>query len=233
MKKIIIITSVLVVVAASAVFFMRNTGSDDAGKVVSSPPAHQIYESIRELTSAQLSNYGFGISLLVPGETIIENTWDFRGTARSTERDKPFFGSIKNTCVDFGNAACWRLVSLNLDGTALSLTTDRAAGNTAALDGKTSPEQSASSQQDHQQPRLQKSEEKPKPTPEPQIWHTRTNNVNGRTGPGANFSVAFKIPTSIKLKFIEKRAGWGLFRYSAEGGKEGKIWVSMRLVEPQ
>lgn len=216
----------MIIIISGAFFLNKNREPDEGVNAVPGPLAHQIYDAIRELTTTQLSDYGHAISLLVPGASIVENTWDFRGNARSAERDKPFFGSVENTCLEYGDITCWRLSSLTLDGSALPLVEVASSEDASENGDKKPPEQLTSLQ-----PEIQKQVADIKP--EPQIWRTRTNNVNGRTGPGTNFGIAFKIPSSVDLGFLEERDGWGLFKYDAEGGKEGKIWISMRLVQPR
>jgi hypothetical protein len=224
----------LVIAVSAAVIFKNTIDGDEYVNTVPTPPASQIYDAIRELTTEQFSDYGLAIALLVPGASITENTWDFRGNARTSERDKPFFGTIRNICLEFGDIACWRLSLLNLDGVALPLTSDASLDETINQAANIASGQSEPLQSEIQpQAKPQKPQAKPETKPELQIWRTRTNNVNGRMGPGTEFKIAFKIPDSINLGLIEKRDGWGLFRYDAEGGKEGKIWVSMRLVLPR
>ena len=67
MKKLFLLIFLLLIIVAG-VFFLKNDRSDEENvSTISGPPAHQIYDAIRELTTAQFTDYGMAIALLVPG----------------------------------------------------------------------------------------------------------------------------------------------------------------------
>jgi hypothetical protein len=69
------------------------------------------------------------------------------------------------------------------------------------------------------------------PVEDVEIWHTTSNTVNARMGPGTDYEIAFQMPTSTPLKLMEEQNGWGRFSYSGQDGKSYSVWVAMSLVE--
>lgn len=69
------------------------------------------------------------------------------------------------------------------------------------------------------------------PQEDVKIWHTTSSAVNARMGPGTDFDIAFKMPTSTPLKLMEQQNGWGRFSYSGQDGKVYSVWLAMSLVE--
>lgn len=69
------------------------------------------------------------------------------------------------------------------------------------------------------------------PQEDVKIWHSTSSSVNARMGPGTDFDIAFKMPTSTPLKLMEQKNGWGRFSYSGQDGKVYSVWLAMSLVE--
>ncbi|MDG4720107.1 MULTISPECIES: SH3 domain-containing protein [Thalassospira] len=68
------------------------------------------------------------------------------------------------------------------------------------------------------------------PVEDVKIWHTTSDTVNARMGPGTGYDIAFKMPSSTPLKLMEEQDGWGRFSYSGQDGKVYSVWVAMSLV---
>ena len=71
------------------------------------------------------------------------------------------------------------------------------------------------------------------PPDKPKInrWRAKQNGVNGRTGPGTQFDLAFKIDKSLTLELKRRDGKWGLFSYPAINGETGEIWIYLSLMK--
>ena len=209
---------------------------------VTGPSNSQLYRAITLQMIDIAPQIGAKVSLLVPGNRTpdMKPAWNFRGALKGDSSTKPFYGLINATCDDFVNDQCWSIASLTIDGTLAykrveedmeSLTKSSSDAENVILDNE-----DATSQSSVQSSVMEESVEQPvaevivKPEA---IWHTKTNNVNGRLGPGTKFDIAFKIQKSVKLYLLEEKENWGLFGYKAKNGGDGQIWISLRLVEKQ
>ncbi len=247
MKKLATIFLVLLL-GAGGLFFYAAPTETPAEDIVSGPNGRDIGSAARTRLGAYAANIDAEIATLIVGETsqTETNAWNFRGALKIDVSTRTVFGTIQNIYDNFANPDCWQLATLAIDGefqtlaikdvetsaedesrqvsttAATSVTTETVVQNTdtAAMDETITVPDDLNSNSVVQ-------------AIAPEIWFTKTNNVNGRTGPGTDFSVAFRIPTDVPLTFVEKQDKWGLFSYAAQGGGEGRIWVSLSLVQKQ
>lgn len=203
-------------------------------QVVDGPRSRDINSAARNHLNDYATNIDASISTLILGEQsqTQENAWNFRGAIKSTTSTRTIFGSVQNICSDFEKLECWRLSSLSIDGETVPLNSGEsmemeASSEEAVTTTNVGETQSATPAQNDQETEAAQEDN----SPPPEIWHTRTDKVNGRTGPGTEFPIAFKVPADVPLTFIKQQDNWGQFSYLAQGGGTGKIWVSMNLVE--
>ncbi|RCK34070.1 hypothetical protein TH9_06665 [Thalassospira xiamenensis] len=71
----------------------------------------------------------------------------------------------------------------------------------------------------------------PLPDDEVKIWHSTSDTVNARIGPGTDYKIAFQMPSATPLKLLEEQDGWGQFSYTGPNGKIYSVWIAMTLVE--
>lgn len=67
----------------------------------------------------------------------------------------------------------------------------------------------------------------PKPPP---VWHTVTNMIIAYKNHGGAGEANF-LPSSVRLKFLSERAGWGQFEYETLDGNRHRVWIDMKSVK--
>lgn len=239
MKKILI-GLVVVVVSAAAYFVFSDVSKEQ--QTARGPSSRRLYSAIRTQMESLESSLGARVDLLVPGEVAAPSTWNFRGTLRDANAPKPFFGTIRSVCEVYLSPDCWELVTLSVDG--LSVFSEEAMLPATRLSEieRSGPDEEAGrleseklDQEDVMPMETAFSVERPDETAQEKSpekhWYTRTDNVNGRLGPGTEYEIAFKIPSDLPLTLTESTSDWGLYKYPASNGKDGKIWIWMPLVE--
>jgi len=258
MKRLFAVLGVVLGMTALAVFVFSERFSENE-ETITGPSGADLYTAIHARMEPFETSQGANVDLLVPGEKVSDMTWNFRGGLKDQVSSKPFFGTIRSVCEDFSDAGCWELVTLSVDGmtvfsedavqpgsnppTALAAQEIEAAPVSAPVTMETADAAARPQKPDQTEdaslrtasaeagaPDIDASEA---PPPARKIWHTQSDNVNGRMGPGTEYDVAFKIPPRLDLALVETKEDWGLFRYPARDGKEGKIWIWMPLVEQQ
>lgn len=243
MKKLILVLLVLFLGAGG--LYVHFSGPETAELAIVGPNSREISSATREHLEAFASNIGATITTLIIGEQsqTDENAWNFRGALRVGSSTRTVFGSIQSICSSFQTSDCWQLSTLAIDGEFLALETtsvtetrDEANELSSLTDIETSSGVVSSDAEEFVidktiETGLENSNANSSEIVTKEIWFSKTDNVNGRTGPGTNFSVAFKIPADVPLTFLKTENKWGLFSYSAQGGGEGQIWVSLSLVE--
>ena len=240
MKKLIIL---ILLVAICAISYIAISKRSDVIEI-SGPSNSQLYRAITMQMIDLAPQIGAKVSLLVPGNKTndSEPTWNFRGALKGENSTKPFYGLINAICDDFTNEQCWSLSSLTIDGTLAfkrkNLDTKEAQAANKLMDSSSSPNTALDTAETATDQPLVIEETRVQPVTEEavkpeEIWHTRTNNVNGRVGPGTDFDIAFKISTPVNLSLVEQKGNWGLFKYKAINGGEGQVWISIKLVKKQ
>jgi|GEM_PF-6347198 uncharacterized protein YgiM (DUF1202 family) len=239
MKKSLAVLLFVAALSSAAYVFM----SRDAPRIansIASPSNSVLYLAIQEALRAHESGIGERLSLLVPGEKVDLTSWNFRATTRNGDLSKPVFGTIRNLCDAFADANCWTLISLEIDGQpAFSGQTSQSA---PVLDQVvSSPARNALSQERDEPAATQSTSLQPAAASDAPVlsetatpaekWRTRSENVNGRMGPGTEYDIAFKVPRGMALTLVETRSGWGRFEYPTSDGSGAQIWIWMQLVE--
>ncbi|MEE8516138.1 MAG: hypothetical protein V3T02_05805 [Alphaproteobacteria bacterium] len=68
------------------------------------------------------------------------------------------------------------------------------------------------------------------PPPPPAVWHTVTDMIIAYKNHGGAGDANF-MPTSIRLKLVDERAGWGHFEYKTLDGNRHRVWIAMNSVQ--
>lgn len=225
-----------------------------------SPNPAEIYAGILEALQPTLQLHEYGLTMLVPGNRMGEFEWNFRGTLSKESARPPFFGRVTYTCGTSDANYCWHLAELAVDGRQIEIITG-AVGNEVVTETSIKQDNTADSaqagegvkQEANSEPALEKiagkipsdvpddaaseevtavtSDTGALPVENVKIWHTTSNTVNARLGPGIDYGVAFQMPSSTPLKLIEEQDSWGRFSYLGEDGKVYSVWMAMSLVE--
>ncbi|MCH7864615.1 MAG: hypothetical protein IIC56_05305 [Proteobacteria bacterium] len=61
-------------------------------------------------------------------------------------------------------------------------------------------------------------------------WFTKSDQVNARGGPGTEYKKLYAMPSSVPMRLMEKRDGWGRFAFELNDDSEGNAWISLKLV---
>jgi hypothetical protein len=234
MKKLLVVLVFLAAVPAAAYVLMSGDAVQTKHEIAG-PSNSDLYTAIQEALRTHESGVGERLALLVPGEKVDLTSWNFRATVNSGDLSKPAFGTIRNLCDAFAETRCWELVSLEIDGQEAFAEAAQETGPSLDQSARLQLQDATPNEQDTPLEKeggtaLQPASA-PNLPPTPETWHTRTDNVNGRVGPGTDYDVAFKMPMVLELTLIETRDGWGRFAYPASDGTAGEIWIWMQLVE--
>ena len=182
--------------------------------------------------------------MLITGAESSPGIWNFRGSLKGKDGEKPFFGTVRSTCDVYENLKCWRLHTLNINGMKLdpyNVQDDKQSEklNTGKLPPVTKNNanikkltaQPAASPKSLVVAPAEKKSTAPPEKPKINRWRAKQNGVNGRTGPGTQFDLAFKIDKSLTLELKRRDGKWGLFSYPAINGETGEIWIYLSLMK--
>ena len=68
------------------------------------------------------------------------------------------------------------------------------------------------------------------PKPPPAVWHTVTDMIIAYKDHGGAGEANF-MPSSVRLKLLIERAGWGHFEYKTLDGNRHRVWIAMTSVK--
>ena len=66
--------------------------------------------------------------------------------------------------------------------------------------------------------------------PPPAVWHTVTDMIIAYKNHGGAGEANF-MPSSVRLKLLDERAGWGHFEYITLDGNRHSVWIAMKSVK--
>ncbi len=254
MKKLFVIVLLVALVAGGG--YAYRTLAPPPEEAGASPSRIQFKKAVTGLLAEELQQRGHGIDLLVLGALSPDGAWRFRGSLTGDVNNVPFFGSLITVCGAWAELRCWYLSRLVVNGKDLPLpppAADAGAGggpattlesnSETATGGKVSsaipPPLTVDEPDKRKQGRRQgkgeagKAEAPPQaPTPESSSrpWFTKSDQVNARSGPGTEYEKLYAMPSSVALRLIEKRDGWGRFAFELNDNSEGNAWISLKLV---
>ncbi len=254
MKKLFVIVLLVALVAGGG--YAYRTLAPPPEEAVPVPSRGQFKKAVTGLLRQELERRGLGIDLLVLGARLPDDTWPFRGSLTGGANNVPFFGSLITVCGAWAELRCWYLSRLVVNGKDLPLpppaadagegggpATTLESNSKTATGGKVSsaipPPLTVDEPDKRKQGRRQgkgeagKAEAPPQaPAPESQSrpWFTKSDQVNARSGPGTEYEKLYAMPSSVPLRLIEKRDGWGRFAFELNDDSEGNAWISLKLV---
>ncbi len=255
MKKLFVIVLLVALVAGGG--YAYRTLAPPSEEAVASPSRGQFKKAVTGLLAEELEQRGHGIDLLVLGALSADGAWRFRGSLTADVNNVPFFGSLITVCGAWANLRCWHLNRLVINGKDVPLpppaadagagggpaTTLESNSGTAAdtaMGGKASlalPPRLAVDEPE--QGRRQGNGEAGKAAAPPQAparesqsrpWFTKSDQVNARGGPGTEYEKLYAMPSSVPMRLMEKRDGWGRFAFELNDDSEGNAWISLKFV---
>ena len=117
MKKVIFIGVLIIASLTSAYFYLKIKTNEENKEI--GPTSFQLKRAMSATVSSNLKSRSASIRMLIPGAKISPGIWNFRGSLNEKDGDKPFYGTVRSTCGVYKNLSCWRLHTLNINGTEL------------------------------------------------------------------------------------------------------------------
>lgn len=212
------------------------------------PSRNEFFRAASELLGKELNPKGYSIDILVTGHFTNEGTWSFRGSLKKNTRNLPFFGALRTTCEDWEDLSCWRLSSLAINGKESPLTDAAESTEVARQDENPASQQEAQETgsaasieipplksndvADQTQETIEGSRQATPPGGESDSppWFTTTDRVNARSGPGTQYERLYPMPSTVPLRLIEERDGWGRFTFQNANDSVSTVWIWMNLV---
>lgn len=247
-KNLFVIVLLAALVAGGG--YAYRTLAPSSEEAVPVPSRGQFKKAVRELLRQELEQREHGIDLLVLGALSPDGAWPFRGSLTGGASNMPFFGSLITVCGAWADLRCWYLNRLVINGKAVPLplpaidteasgpaTTLESNSGTAAATatgGKVSlaipPRLTIDEPNERERERRQGKGEAPAQESQSRPWFTKSDQVNARSGPGTEHEKLYAMPSSVPLRLIEKRDGWGRFAFELNDDSEGNAWISLKLV---
>ena len=139
MKKLLIGIIVLGLVAVGGWLYWNQQKAEQqkmADRFYPSPA--QLYSGIADQVSPVFEVHGYKIAMLVPGDRIEDDSWVFRGTARSGNLSPAYYGQIDYVCSvqEKTTDQCWKLSQLVVDGRPLEFAAMDGASATGGADAQ-------------------------------------------------------------------------------------------------
>lgn len=249
MKKLFVIVLLAALFAGGGYAYQTLTPSSE--EAVASPSRGQFKKAVSGLLRQELEQKGHGIDLLVLGALSPDGAWPFRGSLTGGANNVPFFGSLITVCGAWADLRCWYLNRLVINGKdvplplpaadagvgggpATTLASNSGTAAATATGGKVSlailPRLTIDEPNERERGRRQGKGEAPAQESQSRPWFTKSDQVNARSGPGTEHEKLYAMPSSVPMRLIEKRDGWGRFAFELNDDTEGNAWISLKLV---
>lgn len=246
MKKFHVILFLMLAIGGGGYVYVTIPSSRD--DTPPHPSKNEFFRAASELLRKELIPKGYSIDVLVAGHFKKEGTWSFRGSLKKNIGNIPFYGALRTTCDDLEDLSCWRLNLLVINGKESPLTDTAESSEAARQDENPASKQEAqetgsaasmetpSLKSNHAADQRQRTIEGSSPASQPEggsdppLWFTATDRVNARSGPGTQYERLYLMPSTVPLRLIEIRDGWGRFSFQKENDSVGTVWIWMNLV---